>query len=41
MPIKNQSQRNKQYLRELRALISFETNVELSIMCLYLFTLWF
>ena len=35
------SQRNKQYLTELKALISYETNVALSIMCSYLFILWF
>ena len=34
-------QRNKQYSRELRALIYFETNLALLIMCLYSFILWF
>ena len=29
------------YLRELRALISFETNVALPFMCSYLLILWF
>ena len=34
------SERNKQYLKKSRALISYETNVLLSIMCSYLFILW-
>ena len=33
------SERSKQYLKELRALISYETKVVLSIMCYYLFIL--
>ena len=43
MPAKNQELQVKetQYLRELRALISAETMVALSIMCSYLFILWF
>ena len=41
MPVKNQAfqvkKKNKQYLRELTALISYETNVVLPTMCSYLF----
>ena len=42
MPVKKQvsSQRNKQCLTGLRALISYEAKVALSIMCSYLFILW-
>ena len=43
MPVKHQEFQVKetQYLRELRILIAFETNVVLSIMCPYLFILSF